>query len=40
MFSKKVERDDDYVLTVADIEEFEAKCGQIPEGSFIAMRPD
>ncbi|MEW9123946.1 MAG: cyclase family protein [Thermotaleaceae bacterium] len=37
---EKVEKDCDYALTVADIEEFEAKYGQIPEGAFVAMRSD
>ncbi|RIV26216.1 cyclase family protein [Alicyclobacillaceae bacterium I2511] len=37
---EKVEEDHDYALTIADVNEFEAKYGQIPEGAFVAMRSD
>jgi kynurenine formamidase len=37
---RKVERDPDYTLTMADVRAWEAKYGPIPEGSFVAMRTD
>ncbi|ADK15484.1 MULTISPECIES: cyclase family protein [Clostridium] len=38
--SEKVKENDDYVLTVDDILEWEKKYGKIPEGSFVAFRSD
>ena len=36
----EVAQDDDYLLTVADIEKWEAKHGRIPKGSWVLMRTD
>ena len=36
----EVSQDDDYLLTVADIEKWEAKHGRIPKGSWVLMRTD
>ena len=38
--SDKCKANADYELTLGDIEEYEAKYGRIPEGSFVAMRTD
>lgn len=38
--SEKSAENNDYVLTTDDILEWEKKYGQIPEGSFVAMRTD
>ncbi len=38
--SKKVERNPDYQITMADVQAWEAKHGQIPANSFVAMRTD
>jgi kynurenine formamidase len=35
-----VERNPDYVLTMADIEHWESSHGRIPTGAFVAMRTD
>lgn len=37
---EKVARNPDYVLTVADITAWEERNGEIPAGSFVAMRTD
>jgi kynurenine formamidase len=37
---KKVEANPDYTLKMRDIRAWEAKYGQIPRGSFVAMRTD
>ena len=37
---QKVELDPDYVLSIADIKDWETKFGPIPKGSFVAMRTD
>ncbi len=37
---EKVAKNPDYVLTVKDIKEWEAKYGPVPEGAFVAMRTD
>lgn len=37
---KKVAENPDYVLTLEDIHQWEAKHGQIPTGAFVAMRTD
>ncbi|MBU1359970.1 MAG: cyclase family protein [Gammaproteobacteria bacterium] len=36
----QVELDDDYLLSVADIERFEAAHGRIPSGAWVLMRTD
>ena len=36
----KVARNADYVLTLDDIEAWEARHGKIPRGAFVAMRTD
>lgn len=36
----KVAANPDYELTLADIQEWEAKYGPIPQGAFVAMRSD
>lgn len=38
--SEQVKENEDYVLTVEDILEWEKKNGQVPEGSFVAFRSD
>ncbi|MEY8763634.1 MULTISPECIES: cyclase family protein [Clostridium] len=38
--SEKVNKNNDYVMTVDDILEWEKKYGKIPEGSFVAFRSD
>jgi kynurenine formamidase len=37
---KKVERNPDYVLSIADIREWETRHGSVPAGAFVAMRTD
>ncbi len=37
---REVEENADYVLTLARVQEWEAKHGAIPEGSFVALRTD
>ena len=37
---EKVEKNPDYTLTMADIEDWEKKYGKIPAGAFVAMRTD
>lgn len=34
----RVRDDEDYLLTIADVEEWESKYGRIPEGSWVLMR--
>ena len=34
----KVEKDVHYAVTVADIQEYEKKYGEIPDGAFVALR--
>ena len=36
----QVAQDPDYLLTVADIEQFEARHGRIPAGAWVLMRTD
>ena len=36
----KVAQDVHYAVTVADIKEYEAKYGAIPDGAFVALRTD
>lgn len=36
----QVTQDPDYLLTVADIEQFEARHGRIPAGAWVLMRTD
>ena len=36
----KVEKNPDYVLTLADVRDWEARHGRIPEHAFVAMRTD
>ncbi len=36
----QVAQDSDYLLTVADIEQFEARHGRIPAGAWVLMRTD
>lgn len=36
----RVARDPDAVVAVADVEEWEARHGRIPEGAFVALRTD
>jgi kynurenine formamidase len=36
--SKKVEQNQDYQISMADVRTWEAKHGEIPAGSFVAMR--
>jgi kynurenine formamidase len=38
--SKKVEQDPDYQITMGDVRAWEAKYGEIPANSFVAMRTD
>lgn len=38
--SEKVKENPDYVATVDDIKEYEAKYGAIPDGAFVALRTD
>jgi len=38
--SEKAAKDCHYAVTVADIKEYEAKYGEIPEGAFVALRTD
>ena len=38
--SKKVEQDVHYAVTEADIREYEAQYGPIPDGAFVALRTD
>ena len=38
--SGQVARDPDYRPTLADLEAWEARCGRVPEGSFVALRSD
>lgn len=38
--SEKVKVNPDYVVTVEDIKEYEAKYGDIPDGAFVALRTD
>ena len=38
--SQKVQDDPDYLLTVQDIQEFEAAHGRIPAGAWLLMRTD
>jgi kynurenine formamidase len=38
--SKKVEQNPDYQITLADVRAWEAKHGEIPAKSFVAMRTD
>ena len=38
--SEQAKADPDYLLTVADIEAFEAKHGRIPAGTWVLMRTD
>ena len=38
--SKAVKKNNDYALTVEDIEKYERKYGRIPENAFVAMRSD
>lgn len=38
--SEKVKENPDYVATVDDIKEYEAKYGEIPDGAFVALRTD
>ncbi|MCW5232141.1 cyclase family protein [Verminephrobacter eiseniae] len=38
--SAEVQRDDDYLLSVADIERYEAAHGRIPKGAWVLMRSD
>ena len=38
--SRKAEADPDYLLSVADIEAFEAEHGRIPAGAWVLMRTD
>jgi len=37
---ERVERNPDYVLTLADVKEWESRHGPIPAGAFVAMRTD
>jgi kynurenine formamidase len=37
---KKVAKNPDYTITMDDVKEWEARHGQIPEGTFVAMRTD
>jgi len=36
--TEKVKENDDYLLSIADVEEWEAKHGRIPAGSWVLMR--
>lgn len=36
--SDRVRDNEDYLLTISDVEEWEAKHGRIPEGSWVLMR--
>lgn len=36
--SDRVRDNEDYLLTIADVEEWEAKHGRIPEGAWVLMR--
>jgi len=38
--AEQVKTDPDYLLTVEDIERFEAKHGRIPKGAWVLMRTD
>lgn len=38
--SSKVNEDNDYALTVEDIQDYESKYGRIPDNAFVAMRSD
>ena len=38
--SEKVEKDNDYCLSVEDIKEWEALHGEVPSGCFVALRSD
>lgn len=38
--SEQVKSDPDYLMTVEDIERFEAKHGRIPKGAWVLMRTD
>lgn len=38
--SEAVKTDDNYILTVQDVMEWEAENGKIPEGAFVAFRSD
>lgn len=38
--SARAAADHDFSLTVKDIEDWEARHGQVPQGSFVAMRTD
>lgn len=38
--SEQARQDPDYLLTVADIERFEARHGRIPAGAWVLMRTD
>ncbi|QXO94637.1 cyclase family protein [Methanospirillum purgamenti] len=37
---EKVYQNPDYVVTIDDVKDWEEKNGQIPEGSFVALRTD
>ena len=38
--TEKVKKDVHYAVTAADIKEYEAKYGAIPDGAFVALRTD
>ncbi|MBR5162547.1 MAG: cyclase family protein, partial [Schwartzia sp.] len=38
--TEKVKKDVHYAATAADIKEYEAKYGDIPDGAFVALRTD
>ena len=38
--TQKVAKDPRYTVTAADIKEYEAKYGNIPDGAFVALRSD
>lgn len=38
--SEKVKKNPEYVVTVEDMKEYEAKYGKIPDGAFVALRTD
>jgi kynurenine formamidase len=37
---EQVANDNDYQISMKDIQDWEAKYGQVPEGAFVAMRSD
>jgi kynurenine formamidase len=37
---EKVARDPDYVVTLADVKEWERRHGAVPQGAFVALRTD